>query len=179
MGAMASKITSLTIVYSTVCSGADQRKHQSSASLAFVRGIHRSPVKSPHKWPVTRKMFPFDNVIMEELDQHWLRCWLIALWHQAIKWTSECWLNHRHQPGGHWWSRKTSCVVSFWNLLGASTILLSRGLSTLAQVMACCLTAPSHYLNQNFIAIELLQIDLLNFFVGYSTRHMSLLVRSV
>ena len=41
MGAMASQITSLTIVYSTVYSGADQSKHQSSASLAFVRGIHR------------------------------------------------------------------------------------------------------------------------------------------
>ena len=64
MGAIASQITSLTILYSTVHSGADQRKHQSSASLAFVRGIHRSPVNSPHKWPVTRKMFPFDNVIM-------------------------------------------------------------------------------------------------------------------
>ena len=62
---MASLITSLTIVYSTVYSGADQRKHQSSASLAFVRGIHRGPVKSPHKWPVTRKIFPFDDVIME------------------------------------------------------------------------------------------------------------------
>ena len=57
-------ITSLTIVYSTVYSGADQRKHQSSASLAFVWGIHQWPVNSPHKWPVTRKMFPFDDVIM-------------------------------------------------------------------------------------------------------------------
>ena len=56
MGAIASQITSLTIVYSTVYSDADQRKHQSSASLAFVN--------SPHKWPVTRKMFPFDDVIM-------------------------------------------------------------------------------------------------------------------
>ena len=64
MGAMASQITSLFIVYSTVYSGADQRKHQSSASLAFVRGIHRGPVNSPHKWPVTWKMFPFDDVIM-------------------------------------------------------------------------------------------------------------------
>ena len=44
--------------------GADQRKHQSSASLAFVKGIHRSPVNCPHKGPVTRKMFPFDDVIM-------------------------------------------------------------------------------------------------------------------
>ena len=63
MGAIASQITSLTIVYSIVYSDVDQRKHQSSASLAFVRGIHRGPVNSPHKWPVTRKMFPFDDVI--------------------------------------------------------------------------------------------------------------------
>ena len=55
MGAMASQITGLTIVYSNVYSGADQRKLQSSASLAFVRGNHRSPVNSPQKWPVTRK----------------------------------------------------------------------------------------------------------------------------
>ena len=53
MGAMASQITSLTIVYSIVYSGGDHRKHQSSASLAFVRGIHRWPVNSPHKGPVT------------------------------------------------------------------------------------------------------------------------------
>ena len=64
MSVIASQITSLAIVYSTVYSGADQRKHQSSASLAFVRGIHRGPVNSPHKWPVTRKMFLFDDVIM-------------------------------------------------------------------------------------------------------------------
>ena len=64
MGAIASQITSLTIVYSTVDSDADQRKHQSSASLAFMRGIHQGPVNSQHKWPVTRKMFPFDDVIM-------------------------------------------------------------------------------------------------------------------
>ena len=64
MGTIASQTTTLTIVYSTVYSGAYQRKHQSSASLAFVRGIHRG-----HKWPVTRKMFPFDDVIMS-LDPH-------------------------------------------------------------------------------------------------------------
>ena len=64
MGAIASQITSLTIVYSTVYSDADQRKHQRSASLAFVRGIQRGPVNSPHKWPVMRKMLPFDDVIM-------------------------------------------------------------------------------------------------------------------
>ena len=65
---MASQITSLTIVYSTVYSGVDQRKYQSSASLAFVRGIHRWPVNSPHKGPVTRKMFSFDDVIMCKHD---------------------------------------------------------------------------------------------------------------
>ena len=64
MGTIASQITSLTVVYSTVYSDVDQRKHQSSASLAFVWGIHREPVNSPHKWPVMRKMFPFDDVIM-------------------------------------------------------------------------------------------------------------------
>ena len=73
MRAMASQITGFSIVYSTVGSGADQRKHQSSASLAFVRGIHRWPVNSPRKRPVTRKMFPLDDVIMIMAPHLW--CW--------------------------------------------------------------------------------------------------------
>ena len=88
MGANASQITSLTIVFSTVYSDADQRKHQSSASLAFVRGIHRGLVNSLHKWPVMRKMSPFDDVIMKSslfkimacclFDTNSLnQCWLI------------------------------------------------------------------------------------------------------
>ena len=64
MGAIASPITSLTIVYWTVYSGTDQGEHQNSPSQAFVRVIDRSSVNSPHKGPVTRKMFPFDDVIM-------------------------------------------------------------------------------------------------------------------
>ena len=64
MGAMASQVTSLTIVYSTVESATDEEKHQSSAALDFVRGIHRWPVNSPHKGSVRRKIFPFDDVIM-------------------------------------------------------------------------------------------------------------------
>ena len=64
MGATASQITSLTIVYSTVYTGTDQRQHQSPMSLAFVRGIQRWTVNSLHKWPVTQKMFPIDDVIM-------------------------------------------------------------------------------------------------------------------
>ena len=90
-GAMASQITSLTIVYSTIYSGADQRKHQGSASLAFVRGIHRPPVNSPHKWPVTLKMFPLDDVIMinflpfrcllcKECRQPWVSCGSSQSW---------------------------------------------------------------------------------------------------
>ena len=55
MGAIASQITSLAILYPPVHSGAGQRKYQSFVPLAFVRGNPRSPVNSPHKWPVTRK----------------------------------------------------------------------------------------------------------------------------
>ena len=64
MSAMASQITSLTTVYRAVYSGTDQRKHQSSTFLALVRGIHQWLVNSPQKGPVTRKMFPFDDVII-------------------------------------------------------------------------------------------------------------------
>ena len=60
MGPMASQITSLTIVYSTIYLGADN-KNQSSASLAFVRGIHRWQVYSPQKEPVTRKIWNSDQ----------------------------------------------------------------------------------------------------------------------
>ena len=71
-GHMASQITSISSVSSTVYWGADQRKHLSSASLAFVRAIHRWPVNSPHKRPVTRKMLPFDDVIMLLLSVNFL-----------------------------------------------------------------------------------------------------------
>ena len=104
MGTIASQITSLTIVYSTVYSGADQRKHQSSASLAFVRGIHRWPVNSPHKWPVTRKMFPLDDVIMTN-DISFSRHDLIQFQYDvpvAVKWLSraqrERWILKHFRP---------------------------------------------------------------------------------
>ena len=71
MSSVASQITVVWNIYSTVCSGADERRHQSSASLAFVRGIHRGPVNSLHKGSVTRKMYPYDDVIMWlEFKQH-------------------------------------------------------------------------------------------------------------
>ena len=84
MCAMTSQITCVTIVYSTVCSGTDQRKHQNSAALAFVRGIHRWPVNSPHKGPVTRKMIPFDDVIMS----------LFHMIMDLVLWTTVTWTNH-------------------------------------------------------------------------------------
>ena len=73
MSAMASQITGVSIVGSTVSSGSNQRKHRSSVLLAFVRGFHRWSVISPHKTPVTRKMFPFDDVIMI----YFIWCWVI------------------------------------------------------------------------------------------------------
>ena len=64
MGTLTSQITGFSVVYSIVCSGTDQRKYQSSESLAFVRGIHWWPVNSPHKAPVMWKKFPLDDVVM-------------------------------------------------------------------------------------------------------------------
>ena len=79
MGTIASQITSLTIVYSAVYSDADQRKHQSSASLAFVRENPRGPVNSPHKWPVTRKCFHL-------MTSSWMSscCLVTAFWKSAV-----------------------------------------------------------------------------------------------
>ena len=91
MSAIASEITGVSIGYLTICSGTDQTKHQSSASLAFIRGIHRSPMTSPHKGPVKRKMFLSDDVTWRSrwhgptVTSHWL--WLcgcvihaVSLW---------------------------------------------------------------------------------------------------
>ena len=61
MSAITSQITSLTIDHSMVYLGADQRNYQSFAPMAFVRGIRRWPVNSPHKGLVKRKMFRFDE----------------------------------------------------------------------------------------------------------------------
>ena len=62
---MAFQITCVSIICSTVYLGADQRKYKNSVSQAFVRGIHRSPMDSTHEGLTTRKMFPFDDIIME------------------------------------------------------------------------------------------------------------------
>ena len=99
MGTMASEITSLTIVHSAVYSGTDLRKHQSSVSLAFVRGIHWWPVNSPHKGPVTRKKFPFDDVFMcfcpEVFKQHFLKKIIQELFKSSIKHDYLIWFNRK------------------------------------------------------------------------------------
>ena len=123
MGAIASEITSLTIVHSIVYWAADHRKHQSSASLAFVQGIHRGPVNSPHKWPVMRKIFhlmtsscddsgrnlaiscgttcvdslrPSDDIKRNRICHHWLRQWLGAKFlHVPEPLLNSCQLNPR------------------------------------------------------------------------------------
>ena len=102
MGTLASQIINLTIVYSTFCSDADQRKHQSSASLAFERGNHWGSVNSPQKWPVTRKMFPFDDVIM-----------IVASWGKSTEGYPERFhvmtsSYHRLTPIQHWVSNMLS-----------------------------------------------------------------------
>ena len=85
LGTIAFQITNLTIVYSTVYLRTDQRKHQSSASLAFVQGIHQGPVNSTHKWPVTRKMFPFDDVIMS-VEVLAIFLWTLQVSMGRVKW---------------------------------------------------------------------------------------------
>ena len=77
MSAMASQITSLTMFYSIFYSGADQRIYQRLALLVFVRGIHQWPMNSPHKEPVTRKMFSFDDVIMVMVDRSEFKVYLV------------------------------------------------------------------------------------------------------
>ena len=73
----------LTIVYSTVYSGADQRNHQNSVSLAFVQGIPKWRMNSPHKWPETREMFSLDDVIMR--DQY--MCQVVGVKAPPGEWT--------------------------------------------------------------------------------------------
>ena len=119
MGAIASQITSLTIVYSIVYSDADQRKHQSSASLAFVWGIQREPVNSPHKWPLTRKMFPFEDVIMVET---W---WCI---YASLNQTTNGLGNNLSHVWRHFDNLTLTCYTSFNGYLNQNIILLIQGI---------------------------------------------------
>ena len=123
MSATAFQITCVSIVYSTVYSSA-YKKHQSSTSLAFGREIHRWPVNSPHKGPVTREMFPFDDVIMT----HW--GWdKIAAISQVI-------------------FKRISVKETVWILIENSLKFFGNGsidnTSALVQVMACHMVSVFH-----------------------------------
>ena len=124
MGAMAPQIINPAIVYSTVYSGADQRKHQSSASLVFVRGIHRWPVNSPHKGPVTRKMFPFDDVI---------KIRPFSLFYKTnICNKSSAWLSHFKEKTKNY-ARGLTIVMLWRGGLMMAVLLISSTVSSLTQ----------------------------------------------
>ena len=137
MSPMDSQNTSLTIVYSTVYS--DQRKHQSTASLAFVSEIHQWPVNSPQKGPVTRRMFPFDDVIMnimELLSQKEIRTTrivghddVISNWYKHSNTGSrvfETLLVRIRRLMRYWIS---PLIPSFYNLAGVSAVVPWRQMS--------------------------------------------------
>ena len=121
IGAMVPLITSLTSVYSTVHSGTDPRKHKSSASLALVWGIHRRPVNSMNKWPVTWKNVSIDDVIMGTAFGHG----------QTRHSTCKCKLNFTFYMAYDLWYH-LCCVQKLWSML------------CLPMVGACAETASSH-----------------------------------
>ena len=135
MGTMASQITSLAIVYSIVYSSADQRKHQSSASLTFVRGIHRGPVNSPHKWPVTRKMFPFDDVIM---------LFIIIIAHPTPSNWNLTLMQHAFEHVGHIWPcliysiNSPNMCDSIWKRYFGSTVYPKKYAHGFCFAVLCC-----------------------------------------
>ena len=154
MSAIASQITSVSIVYSTVCSGADQIKHRSSASLAFVRGSHRWPVNSSQNWPVTRKMLPFNDVIMTSEISDNIKAavvvkqprkmgwYALAIWIRSFTLLLLCCIIH--QPGTYEMKHQrtqtfihlASCKVSHHLLHGDFKYLLNNGLwTTLSKTM--------------------------------------------
>ena len=129
MSAIASQITSVLIVYSTVCLGADQRKHQSSASLTFLRGIHRWLVNSPHKGLVTRKKCPFDDFIMYCDVNSWDSFWV------AFR-CDESW---------------TRCV--FYNNLWPNNVLSTK-LTNLLSIIVHCVSHFGHLVQENHWHLE-------------------------
>ena len=119
MSAIASQIISLTIVYWIVYSGADERKHQSSASLAFVRGIHRWPTNSPHKGPVTWRMFPFDDVvIIQHTDISWTSWELVIFWSSFVDFPHFDFVNQaKFAISGHFLQNTTGNGLKFGMLM--------------------------------------------------------------
>ena len=130
MSAMASQITGVWIVCSTVCSDTDQRKHQSPAPLTFVKGMHQWPVNSPHKGPVTQKMLPFDDVIM--LMPSKPSKWLLELKTLIVGLgvMNQCTLSYSIHCG-----LVTSYATEIWVNIGSGNGLLSDGAKPLPEAM--------------------------------------------
>ena len=157
MSVMVSQITSLTIVYSTVYSGTYERKHQISASLAVLRGIHRWPVNAPHKGPVTRKMFPFDDVIMvphnRKIPQFFFQCYQPVIYRDwssnELRWDN--YVDHHKAelislghitPAVCSWSQQVMVISWNWNYCGGSYVWIRQ---------------PSSLQRQNVINSQLLR----------------------
>ena len=150
MSAIASQITSLTIVYSIVHSGTDQGKHQSSASLAFAWGNPRRPVNSPHKGPVARKCFHLMTsscffyavllrlthrgrmppICVDNLDHHWFCSWNVTCSAPSLYLNQCCfrqsypWEHNSMNFGGNW-----NIFIqenAFENVLCQMAVILSR-----------------------------------------------------
>ena len=90
-GAIASQITSLAIVYSAFYSGADQRKTSKLRVTGLCAGNSPGNGEFPHKWPVTRKMFPFDDVIVySDIPCRWhlhiLTSQICLPWYNPVLW---------------------------------------------------------------------------------------------
>ena len=145
MSVMTSQITTVSIVCSTVFSGADQRKYQSSTSLAFVMGIHRWPVDSPHKGPVTRKMFPFDDISMKVKEIRSETVLVLLRKNSCCKifLVSVC---LRHELVFHRFQHWSLLYGTLWGLV--ILYIIYRTCWSLLQVMACYLFSAHHYLNQ-------------------------------
>ena len=148
---MALQITRLSIVHSTVYSGADHRKHQCSASLAFMRVIHQSPVNSPHKGPVSRKIFPFDDVIM--IYRWWILVTNLAadmlylcVWVHGIIWfiPDEIYSTVAFNcqacsfRGSSWHLEVHECVFSNWPSLVQVARCCLRGIQQLTKPILAC-----------------------------------------
>ena len=146
MDTMASQITSLTIVCAAVSSRRGSKKTSNLRITGLCVGIHRSPVNSQHKGPGTRKMFPFDDVIMLAVLS---AVWLIdphfdwGLWtNWSADWSQTWWIHSDHAPTlaplnflhsfltSDWWSGfrafADTAVIGFgWNLVGQLSLWAS------------------------------------------------------
>ena len=180
MGSMASQITSLKIVYSTVYSAVDQRKHQSSASLAFVReftggrwipctkGQYAENISIWWRHHDFGESWPYPNDTALHIAISVIGSWNLVAFSRVL----------RHEKGSNWFNnilarrtlpspihKRGMAVSPIWSnyphslysLRPSDVIWRQRSGSTLAQGMACCLMAPGHYLNQCGLIISEVQ----------------------